>query len=67
MRPLLEVLSDGAVWPKHPLEDEIARRAGMTEEQRAEVLPLKSSIAHHREKAETLRVALQARAFRGEL
>jgi type I restriction enzyme S subunit len=28
---------------------------------------LRSSIAHHREKAETLRVALQARAFRGEL
>jgi len=39
MRPLLEVLSDGAVWTKHPLEKEVVRKVGITEAQQAEVLP----------------------------
>lgn len=39
MRPLLEVLSDGAIWTKYPLEDEVVRQVGITETQRAEVLP----------------------------
>ncbi|MEX1077682.1 MAG: restriction endonuclease [Homoserinimonas sp.] len=39
MRPLLESLSDGAVWSKKPMEQATLDRAGIPEDQRAEVLP----------------------------
>ena len=39
MRPLLEVLTDGNVWRKKPLEEATLDLTNMSEEQRAEVLP----------------------------
>ncbi|MFM9920813.1 restriction endonuclease [Lacisediminihabitans sp. H27-G8] len=39
MKPLLEVLSDGSVWDKRPLEEAVLEIAGTTSAEREEVLP----------------------------
>lgn len=39
MRPLLEVTSDGGEWPTGKLKDAVSDRVGLTEADRAELLP----------------------------
>ncbi len=39
MKPLLEVMSDGVVWDKKPLEEAAMTQANLTEAMREEVLP----------------------------
>lgn len=39
LTPVLEVLSDGAVWRKRDLHEAVSKHVGLTEDQRAELLP----------------------------